>query len=542
MKKIFIFLISVITMGSACNNNSTSQEANNIATSKELPAFEHIILIPRLAEITIDGKDSDWPDDAYQANLWCNLYGETVSQKDLSANIKLGWNNKGLLLVMNVSDDSIYEVNTRYPFWRGDAISVYFSPEKGNYEFVQYSFSPGLSENYTQPRVKATHIKNAKPVNNPVAKPDIATKRISGGYCFETLIPFSALHMPAHHGTEAGLQLILSDSDKARDNEHFSMHWFYTTGLYLNPYALYRIKLVEKCPPAKPITVRAFVQDIDTAHFVFCGDSSLAGSEITIKDHEKIIFSGALNNQSDTCLLHVKLPAPGLDSAYVPTCIYLNDTLIETIDFSMAQLKYAYTQPYPFEKEIRFLEMQDRISFPDSACTLFVGSSSIREWKTLRDDLSELNAVNKGFGGSRIDHVLHYFDRLVLPYQPSKIFIYEGDNDMAHGRISPQQFVDSCKVLVKQIRQKKPDVEIYFISIKPSPRRKRVWYKMKQANRLLKEFAQTTPNVGFIDVAGAMLNKSGNIRNDIWLDDRLHMNEKGYEIWTETIRTALKKQ
>ena len=97
----------------------------------------------------------------------------------------------------------------------------------------------------------------------------------------------------------------------------------------------------------------------------------------------------------------------------------------------------------PFGPEIRAFEEADRINRPKPGGVLFVGSSSIRLWPDLKADFPGVNVIQRGFGGSQIDQVVYYAPRIVLPYKPSVIVLYAGDNDLAAGRTPEQILADS---------------------------------------------------------------------------------------------------
>ena len=134
-----------------------------------------------------------------------------------------------------------------------------------------------------------------------------------------------------------------------------------------------------------------------------------------------------------------------------------------------SSLSYAQNTPDPtrFEDTVLEYEAFDREHpFPEGA-VLFVGSSSIRMWKSLDEDFPEKTAVNRGFGGSQFSDLLYYLDRLVTCYQPSKIFIYEGDNDISAGK-KPKEILNDAKQVRQQIAAKLRGVPVYFIAAKPS--------------------------------------------------------------------------
>src|SRR5512143_2442498 len=91
-----------------------------------------------------------------------------------------------------------------------------------------------------------------------------------------------------------------------------------------------------------------------------------------------------------------------------------------------------------WERDIQVFERTDKDSPPPFQAVLMVGSSSFAIWRSAPVDLKPFTVINRGFGGSTLPDVLHYFDRVVVPYKPMLILLYEGDNDLAQLR-SPNQ-------------------------------------------------------------------------------------------------------
>lgn len=170
---------------------------------------------------------------------------------------------------------------------------------------------------------------------------------------------------------------------------------------------------------------------------------------------------------------------------------------------------------------------------------LFTGSSSIRMWNSVQSDFPNYNIVNRGFGGSQASDLLYYFDQLILPYNPKKIFIYEGDNDLSDGK-SSEQIVATMDSLIRLIHQKiSTKVAVYIISPKPSTSRWHLRDQYIEFNKRMSESASSKKNVYFIDVWTPALDAEGVVVKDIFLEDGLHMNQKGYAIWVNVIRKYL---
>lgn len=177
------------------------------------------------------------------------------------------------------------------------------------------------------------------------------------------------------------------------------------------------------------------------------------------------------------------------------------------------------------------LERQQPV--PDHAI-IFTGSSSVRMWKTLGDDFPGKPVLNRGFGGSQMSDLLYYLDRLVLQDRPKQVFIYEGDNDISAGK-SPKEILRDFRKGYRRIRKALPDTDIVLISPKPSIARWELRGQYEALNALLEKFARRKKNLRFADVWTPMLNESGQPKTDIFIQDNLHMNAKGYAIWKEVV-------
>lgn len=194
-----------------------------------------------------------------------------------------------------------------------------------------------------------------------------------------------------------------------------------------------------------------------------------------------------------------------------------------------------------FEAEIRKFEAMDRTNLPPAGAIVCTGSSSMRMWHpTIAKDLVPLTVIPRGFGGSTMHDLLAYADRIILPYKPRAVVIYEGDNDTAQG-IAPAKIAATFGELVAKIHGALPEARLYVLAIKPSIKRWNMWPRMLQANRLIAEQCAKDKRLTFVDVGAPMLGEDGQPRKDLFKPDDLHMTEKGYAIWRDTLRPVLLK-
>ena len=203
----------------------------------------------------------------------------------------------------------------------------------------------------------------------------------------------------------------------------------------------------------------------------------------------------------------------------------------------------AQTSPDPtLEQELgaevaRFVEA-DRAAPPAACQVLFVGSSSIVNWKdTLAADMAPMPVINRGFGGSHIEYVNRWFDQIVAPYHPRAIVFYAGENDLDAGK-AVERVVSDFDEFMKRKTQALADTPVYFISLKPSKLRFAQFPLQSKVNEAARERARKRTDLHFIDIVPPMLEDQGQPK-DLFVADGLHMKPAGYAIWTKAVRAAL---
>ncbi len=191
-----------------------------------------------------------------------------------------------------------------------------------------------------------------------------------------------------------------------------------------------------------------------------------------------------------------------------------------------------------WEKEFAAFDKEDSIAGRREDGILFTGSSSIRMWKDIKKDLGDSNILNRGFGGSTYADLDRDIERIVFRYNPSKIFIYSGDNDLNSNK-SPEEVFTEFRGVYGKIKRRLPNTKIYIISTKPSISRAHLLPKYQAFNQYIKEFLLQERNATYIDIFTPMINDEGKPKQDLFLGDNLHLNKKGYALWTEIIKPYL---
>lgn len=192
-----------------------------------------------------------------------------------------------------------------------------------------------------------------------------------------------------------------------------------------------------------------------------------------------------------------------------------------------------------FSPEIaRFAEL-DKTTPPKPCGFLFTGSSSVRFWTTLDQDMAPHPVINRGFGGSQIADVTLYFDQVVTPNRPRAIFFYAGENDLNAGR-KPADVVADFQAFLDRKDKALGATKVYFISLKPSKARWDQLASQGQANAAIKALAARRPDLDYVDVVPAMLEAGA--PKDIFVADGLHMTPAGYVLWTQVVRPVVEHE
>lgn len=213
------------------------------------------------------------------------------------------------------------------------------------------------------------------------------------------------------------------------------------------------------------------------------------------------------------------------------------------LQFRLELAKGRSEDPLVWESEIRAFEKEaGRPSTPENA-VLFVGSSSIRFWTTLKEDMDPLPVIQRGFGGAKMLDVAYYARRLVKAKNPRAVVVYVGTNDVHPGSAKdPQALLASYQRFVGEVRKDLPKIPIYYILIAPSFMRWEVWDIAQRTNGLITEYSAEHPNLHIIDTTDALLNEEGLPVEKNYVPDGLHFSPEGYRVWTRVIRERLLRE
>ncbi|MCK4922877.1 MAG: hypothetical protein KAS71_17610, partial [Bacteroidales bacterium] len=333
------------------------------------------------------------------------------------------------------------------------------------------------------------------------------------------------------------LQVYIDDSDKKRETEKNRLTWFnnnYSSEISLTYFP---VKLCQNKEFFPESTSRVKIIDDEKLILKTFGMSqsdTLKIFKFSLNGSSKLIEKITFDETSESFDLSEFVLDYENDEIYV----FQNSQCVAYHNLILAPREYINIVPPKFQDEIRRFKASDKVAFPDPNSTLFIGSSSIRRWSNLERDFPELSIIQRGFGGSNSADVLRYINDIVIPYNVSKIIYYEGDNDIPQG-MEIDSITKNIKTFVEIVQRENLETEIYLISPKPAIVRLKHYDKYKELHSKLQEVADMMEKVIFVDVASPMFLADGSLDESLFIEDRLHMNDKGYRIWTDVLRDIM---
>jgi hypothetical protein len=214
-------------------------------------------------------------------------------------------------------------------------------------------------------------------------------------------------------------------------------------------------------------------------------------------------------------------------------------SLVTQVAFSAPAIQDAPPgQEMGFAAQIAAFVDHDRTAPPPREAILFIGSSIFNQWTTLKEQMAPLPVFNRAFGGSRTWEVLHYMDKIVLPYKPRIIVYYTGSNDVNAGELAPA-IESRTKAFVSRVHEALPGTRIYYVGINRSPDKRARWNVVDQVNGDLKALSATTPYLKYIDLNPVLFDAKGEPRGELYRPDGLHFFPPAYELFTAIIKPVL---
>ncbi len=208
------------------------------------------INLPRLEGIEVDGQKNEWQERGYEIPFLMPLKGSRPPKKDHSATARLGWDERGLLLFLEVADDASDE-ETDHQLYLGDSVELFLADRVGSGNWFQVVAAPGTAKETGSVRLS---IKESREGREESAEVEVASARTPVGYDLEVRLPWSKLGVEPKLATECALQIIANDRDEG--SERTQLPWFPGLSTFSDSTQMIAIALAEKPDAPVPGVVR----------------------------------------------------------------------------------------------------------------------------------------------------------------------------------------------------------------------------------------------------------------------------------------------
>lgn len=195
-----------------------------------------------------------------------------------------------------------------------------------------------------------------------------------------------------------------------------------------------------------------------------------------------------------------------------------------------------------WEPDIAKFEALDKTEKYSPDAIMFAGSSSIRLWTTLAEDMKPFDVIQRGYGGSKLGDFAVYADRIFSPH-PCKALVMFIANDITGSAQdkTPEEVNRLFLYVLKTFRKTHPDTPFFWIAVTPTESRWKVWPQIQEVNRLIRQSCEKHKNTYFIETEKAFLNEKGEPKSELFVSDKLHLNKDGYVVWNRIIKAELER-
>ena len=289
------------------------------------PVFE----IPRLASIVIDGKPDDWGDAGFRVEMLAPIRGRAKPMSDLDCRFRLGWDDRGLLVLLTVHDDSFVENDDEGWLWQNDCVELYMVDRRGGKELIQAVIAPGMDVKHPELRYHLYDHRKDEALKKVKLSLTAARTRIDGGYVMEVLLPWQNVGIKPRAGVEVGFQVFVDDFDKQAGLYHAV--WYPAVGTFMDTTRAHRLRLSDKAGAPVLAAGRGSYDGMKCTRATVLGVRELAGKGATVLADGKEIARGTLAESAGRASVDLTGPLPPFGTDWKKLDILVEGEVIQTL-------------------------------------------------------------------------------------------------------------------------------------------------------------------------------------------------------------------
>ena len=298
------------------------------ARAGEAPAAP-VFDVPRLENITVDGKAEDWGEQGFRVDVLADPTGKALPAANYDAAFRLGWDDNGLLVLISVQDDVFLEPFKKpEELWKGDSVEVFMATKRGGEDSFQVVIAPGCDPNSAEVRHNISDYRKTTELAKTKLEITVARTKTERGFVMEVLLPWKNLGVEAKEGREVGFQFYANDSDK--EGERFQLLWYAVAEANVDSNRMYSVRLAAKPSPAVRAVARGGYDGEGLAQINVVAVSALKGKEVKVKADDKTVGKAKLEAEGGRAMAKITLPTPK-EKAYGPLAVLVDDEALGTV-------------------------------------------------------------------------------------------------------------------------------------------------------------------------------------------------------------------
>lgn len=289
------------------------------------PVFE----IPRLEKIVIDGSGEDWGDSGFRVDVLAETSLRLRAVGNYYANVRLGWNEKGLLILMQINDDINLEEANEDRLYTKDSIEIVMALSRGSAQRYQLVLSPGLDKKFTELRARLYDLREDETLKKTKPVFTAARAKTPAGCHLEVLLHWENLGLKAVEGLETALQIVCNDYDGG--DERVQTMWYPATGAQIDTSKMHRVKLAGS--PSKPVRAAAWgnYERFRRTRVNVWTENELIGRTVRIRENGKDLARERVTAAPGQGFASLVLPMPPQGKPYGPLTVQIEGEWIATL-------------------------------------------------------------------------------------------------------------------------------------------------------------------------------------------------------------------
>ena len=293
--------------------------------AEQPPVFD----IPRLEKITIDGQVNDWGTNGFRVDAMVDSDGVARPASEFASRFRLGWDDRGLLVLVTVHDSTPVEEKNDAQFYLCDSVEMFIADQYCGQQAFQVVFVPGRIAGQRELRF---HVYDRR-VNDELKKTSIAIEAArtanAENYTLEVRVPWQNLGIKPEIGREIVFQLYVNDARPV--GPRLQNRWYPEVGDVGNTRLMYRLRLAEQPSSAAVVAVGASYERLRRTQVGVVATGALTGQVITVRAANQELGSGSLITDGDGSRLHLDFPMPARGKPYGPLTVQLAGQTFATL-------------------------------------------------------------------------------------------------------------------------------------------------------------------------------------------------------------------